>query len=323
MEEVKDYYGVLDVSETATSEEIKKMYYSLAKQFHPDTTNLDSESAKTKFIEINEAYHILIDPVKRERYDYIREYGRTDEKMWEKFEDDVANVHNFALLLLEIQRYYFFKMSSGGVGGGVGAGAGAYVGFKTGGIGGAIIGGIIGAIAGLFGGSKVVDYLDGGEHKKLKAELTKKIITYIDETTELRKPFAEYIYARIYEKQGILLPVAYNDITKLAQEDERFNFILAYLDNYKDFGKGFLNYLKGNIDDINEIISWANQFFSVINAENEVERQVELLSEYNKLNLELQRLEGSFIRRETSINEVKSRMEELKNEYEDLIDSIS
>jgi len=241
MEEVKDYYGILDVSETATSEEIKKMYYSHAKQFHPDTTNLDTESAKNRFIEINEAYHILIDPAKRERYDYIRKYGRTNEKIWEKFESDIANIHDFSLLLLEIQKYYFFKMGSGGVGGGVGAGAGAYIGFKTGGIGGAIIGGLVGGIAGLFGGSKVADYLDGGEHKRLKAEVTKKVLTYIDETPELRKPFAEYIYARIYEKQGILLPVAYSNIKSLAQEDERFNFILVYLANYKDFGKGFLN----------------------------------------------------------------------------------
>jgi DnaJ-class molecular chaperone len=70
----KDYYQILDISRTASDEEIKKAYRRLALQCHPDRNPGDSH-AEEKFIEISEAYGVLIDPEKRRRYDQIRDYG--------------------------------------------------------------------------------------------------------------------------------------------------------------------------------------------------------------------------------------------------------
>ncbi|NLX65090.1 MAG: molecular chaperone DnaJ [Clostridiaceae bacterium] len=68
MAEKRDYYEVLGVSRQATSEDIKKAYRKLAKQYHPDV-NPGDEDAEAKFKEINEAYSVLIDEQKRANYD--------------------------------------------------------------------------------------------------------------------------------------------------------------------------------------------------------------------------------------------------------------
>lgn len=67
----RDYYEILEVSKTATSEEIKKAYRKLAIKYHPDK-NPDDKDAEEKFKEAAEAYEILSDPQKRSRYD---QYG--------------------------------------------------------------------------------------------------------------------------------------------------------------------------------------------------------------------------------------------------------
>ena len=64
----RDYYEVLEVSKTATYEEIKKAYRKKAIQFHPDK-NPDDKSAEEKFKEAAEAYEILSDEQKRAKYD--------------------------------------------------------------------------------------------------------------------------------------------------------------------------------------------------------------------------------------------------------------
>ena len=66
---MKDYYNILDISRNAQEVDIKKAYRKLALIWHPDIN--DSPFAHSKFIEINEAYEILINPAKREKYDKL------------------------------------------------------------------------------------------------------------------------------------------------------------------------------------------------------------------------------------------------------------
>ena len=68
MAEKRDYYEVLGVSKNATPEELKKAYRKLALQYHPDRNPGDKE-AEEKFKEAAEAYEVLSNPEKRQRYD--------------------------------------------------------------------------------------------------------------------------------------------------------------------------------------------------------------------------------------------------------------
>ncbi|CAF4384199.1 unnamed protein product [Rotaria sp. Silwood2] len=65
----KDYYDVLGVPKTATAKEVKKAYYTLAKQYHPDTTDKKDAATAKQFQEVSEAYEVLSDETKRKNYD--------------------------------------------------------------------------------------------------------------------------------------------------------------------------------------------------------------------------------------------------------------
>ena len=67
-ENKRDYYEVLGVAKGAGEDEIKKAYRRLAKQYHPDLHPGDAEAEK-KFKEVNEAYSVLSDADKRQKYD--------------------------------------------------------------------------------------------------------------------------------------------------------------------------------------------------------------------------------------------------------------
>ena len=64
----KDYYEVLGVLKSASSEEIKKAYRKLALKHHPDK-NKNDKGAEAKFKEASEAYHVLSDKERRKNYD--------------------------------------------------------------------------------------------------------------------------------------------------------------------------------------------------------------------------------------------------------------
>ena len=66
----KDYYQTLGVSKTATHDEIRKAFRKLARQHHPDVAK-DKKGAEAKFKEINEAYEVLGDAEKRQKYDTL------------------------------------------------------------------------------------------------------------------------------------------------------------------------------------------------------------------------------------------------------------
>ncbi|KAK2977227.1 hypothetical protein RJ640_028432 [Escallonia rubra] len=70
---ISDYYKVLEVDYDATDEKIRLNYRKLALKWHPDKHKGD-DAVTAKFQKINEAYTVLIDPVKRLDYDITGNY---------------------------------------------------------------------------------------------------------------------------------------------------------------------------------------------------------------------------------------------------------
>ncbi|KAL3648839.1 hypothetical protein CASFOL_005242 [Castilleja foliolosa] len=64
----KDYYKILEADYDASDEVIRSNYIRLALKWHPDKQK-NEDTATSKFQEINEAYQVLSDPVKRHEYD--------------------------------------------------------------------------------------------------------------------------------------------------------------------------------------------------------------------------------------------------------------
>ncbi len=71
IKEFKDYYKILNLSDSAKQDEIKKSFRKLALELHPDHNPNDPES-ENKFKEITEAYGVLSDPKKKQEYDRFR-----------------------------------------------------------------------------------------------------------------------------------------------------------------------------------------------------------------------------------------------------------
>lgn len=85
--EYKDYYSILGLSKDASQDEIKKTFRKLARQYHPDV-NPGDESSEERFKEINEAYEVLSDPDKRQKYD---RFG----SQWKQYQDTGGRPEDF------------------------------------------------------------------------------------------------------------------------------------------------------------------------------------------------------------------------------------
>lgn len=70
----RDYYDILGVSKNASADEIKKAHRKLARKYHPDV-NRDDPTASEKFQSVQEAYEVLSDSKKRQRYDEFGHAG--------------------------------------------------------------------------------------------------------------------------------------------------------------------------------------------------------------------------------------------------------
>ncbi len=109
--DAKDYYKILGVDRGATGEEIKQAYRKMALQYHPDR-NPGDPRAEEKFKEISEAYGVLIDPAKRNRYDsgrasFAEAYRHRQEDI---FRDMFRNPNAYDLfreLSKEFEKYGF------------------------------------------------------------------------------------------------------------------------------------------------------------------------------------------------------------------------
>lgn len=90
----KDYYRILGVLDDAEDIVIRAAYKALAQRYHPDKWTGSKDEANKRMSEINEAYGVLSDPVKRKQYDATREnrgYQEDDEPDFEKNFKDNTN----------------------------------------------------------------------------------------------------------------------------------------------------------------------------------------------------------------------------------------
>jgi curved DNA-binding protein len=91
----KDYYAILGVNKTDSADEIKKTFRRLARKYHPDM-NPGDKQAEARFKEVSEAYEVLSDPEKRQKYDQFGQYWKQAGQGWPSSSGGVGvDVGNF------------------------------------------------------------------------------------------------------------------------------------------------------------------------------------------------------------------------------------
>ncbi|KAK8940802.1 hypothetical protein KSP39_PZI010731 [Platanthera zijinensis] len=99
-------------------EEIKEAYQRLSKEYHPDTTSLPLKTASEKFVQLREAYNVLIGEESRKFYDWTlvqeAESRRASLKLKDPYEQDVKNtefITDTVKNLLEVHLLPGFKLT--------------------------------------------------------------------------------------------------------------------------------------------------------------------------------------------------------------------
>lgn len=106
--ENKNYYEILEISKTASDDEIKKAFKKLAVKYHPDR-NQGNEEAEEKFKEINEAYQVLSDIDKKREYDRGFNKVRTSNSFSSEYDKKGDN------LVLDLEVNYKIRKFGGSV----------------------------------------------------------------------------------------------------------------------------------------------------------------------------------------------------------------
>lgn len=121
-----DYYKTLEVSKTASADDIKKAYRKLARKYHPDM-NPDNKEAERKFKELNEANEVLSNPENRAKYDkygenwkHGEEYGRAQQQQRQQYQGNSGGGFSGADFGEGEDFSDFFQSMFGGAGGGFG-----------------------------------------------------------------------------------------------------------------------------------------------------------------------------------------------------------
>ncbi|MEB3234116.1 MAG: J domain-containing protein [Cyanobacteriota bacterium] len=113
----RDYFQVLGVDRSADADAIKRAFRKLARQYHPDV-NPNDKNAEAKFKEISEAYEVLSDPQKRQRYEQFGQYwNQAGAAGAPGFDVDFGRYGNFDDFINDLLGRF------GGPGGGSGFGA--------------------------------------------------------------------------------------------------------------------------------------------------------------------------------------------------------
>lgn len=109
-----NYYNLLGVQPDAEQEVIKAAYKALSKKYHPDTSSLPKSEAEARMKEINEAYEVLSNYVKRTEYDKefdSSQYATDDDNINEAFDDYFEEKWAFAIEYFPRLSKYFNELS--------------------------------------------------------------------------------------------------------------------------------------------------------------------------------------------------------------------